>query len=152
MIGCKRVIGIRLTSCELANWCFGPPTTMTAYFRIICAAQVRAQKRLKRPVLIWLSFKCEGIHLCVCVCVGGGLKKQGSFYRTKWTNGLVKALNVKPNHNLRVGRNGLVVLKRGEEVGDGEKIDSCVQRKSSAQLSVWPERRSHVWFSANQSF
>lgn len=34
--------------------------------------------------------------------------------------------NLKPNQNLQGGRNGLVVHKQGQEVGDGGKIDSCV--------------------------
>lgn len=63
IMGCRRVISIRLTSCELTNWCFGPTTTTAADFRIICAAQVCVRQRLKQPVSIWLSLKCESIHL-----------------------------------------------------------------------------------------
>lgn len=58
---CRRVISIRLTSCELINWCFGLMTT-AADFRIICAAQVHGWQRLKQLVSIWLSLKCEWIH------------------------------------------------------------------------------------------
>lgn len=43
---------------------------------------------------------------------------------------------MKLNHNLLGGINGLVVPKRGEDVRDGGKIDSYMQRKSSALSSL----------------
>lgn len=63
IIGCRRVISIRLTSCELTNWCFGPTTTPAVDFGIICAAQIHTRERLKRLVSIWLSLKLQWIQL-----------------------------------------------------------------------------------------
>lgn len=151
-MGCRRVISTRLTSCELTNWCFGPTTTPAVDFRIICAAQIRTHERLKRLVSIWLSLKLQWIQL-----QPQKKRKKKTRRGGKRSNGGSIGQNKHRRHTESEAQSEFTrwekwVHKRGQEVGDGGKIDSCVQRKSSAQRSLWPERHSPVWFSANQSF
>lgn len=67
---CRGAISIGLTRFELTNWCFGPMTAVAGDFRIICAAHICAQLRLKWRVSGYRS----RVNEFTCI------KKLGRFY------------------------------------------------------------------------